>query len=188
MRHHRTLRSALLIAALASLASGADAARVRVVHHPHRTTVRVRAGFPLRRTLPRVYVRPPRVAVRVAPRVFLPPLVFAATVVAAPRTAVQVWRGSEKLDRDDDWTELTLNVDKRGSKLLLDIEGGAAAISFAEVVFDNGEARVVDFADKVHAPGVYSLLDFADGRKVDHVRFVARADESSAEVGFRLIT
>jgi hypothetical protein len=171
------------------IASGAQARRVRVVHHGPRTTVVVHRSFPLVRPLPHVYVRAPRVAFRVAPRVFLPPVVFGAVVVPVrPAANVVVWRQSESLGRDEGWTEFTLNVDQRGSKLLLDIDGGAAQISFAEVVFENGEAQVVDFNDSVHRQGLYSLLDFKDGRKVDHVRVVAKADSPSAEISLQLLT
>jgi hypothetical protein len=172
-----------------SVTREAEARRVRVVHHGPRTTVVVHRAFPLHRTLPHVYVRAPRVAFRVAPRVFLPPVVFGAVVVAAvPASNAQVWREAEDLDREDGWTELTLNVDRRGSKLLLGIDGGPAEISFAEVIFENGEAQVVDFNDSVHRQGVYSLLDFKDGRKVDHVRIVAKAAGASTEIALHLLT
>ncbi len=171
------------------IAPGAGARRVRVVHHGPRTTVVVHRAFPLHRTLPHVYVRAPRVAFRVAPRVFLPPVVFGAVVVPAlPAANVQAWREAENLDRADGWTEFTLNVDRRGSKLLLGIDEGPAEISFAEVVFENGEAQVVDFNDSVHRQGVYSLLDFKDGRKVDHVRIVAKAAGASTEISLHLLT
>jgi hypothetical protein len=183
-----TLRTACCLLALAALASSADAARVRVVRRPHRTTVTVRNGFPLHRPLPHVYVRAPRVAVRVAPRVYLPPVVFGATVVALPAADVQVWHEGETLARDEEWTDFTLNVDRRGSRLLLEVEKGPAQLSFAEVVFDNGDTQVVDFDDRVHAPGVYTLLDFADGRKVDHVRVVAKAEGKSTRIALRLIS
>jgi hypothetical protein len=180
-------RIALAIFAFASLASTADAARVRVVRHPHRATVTVRAGFPLHRRLPTVYVRPARVAVRVAPRVYLSPVVFGATVVAVPDAELQIWRDSEGLERDDEWTDFSIDVDRRGTKLLLEVGEGDARISFAEVVFDNGEAQVVDFDDRVHRPGLYALLDFRDGRKVDHVRVVAKAEDTESELGLRLL-
>lgn len=183
------LRLSLLIVAFAAvLASAADAARVRVVHRGHRTRVTVRRGFPIVRPLPHVYVRAPRVAVRVAPRVYLPPVAFGAAVVVAPKGDVQVWREGEQLDADDEWTDFTLNVDRRGSKLLLEVQDGPAQISFAEVVFDNGDTQVVDFADGVHPPGLYSLLDFENGRKVDHVRVVAKAEDDASEISLRLLS
>jgi len=181
------LRIAIAILALSTLASAADAARVRVVRRPHRTTVTVRTGFPLHRRLPTVYVRPARVAVRVAPRVYLAPVVFAPAVVPVPAADLQVWRDHEGLEREDEWTDFTLNVDSRGTKLLLEVTEGDARISFAEVVFDNGDAQVVDFDDRVHEPGLYSLLDFRDGRKVDHVRVVAQAEDEESEIALRLL-
>jgi hypothetical protein len=182
------IRLVLLIVAFATFtAAAADAARVRVTHRRHHTRVTVRHGFPIHRTLPRVYVRPARVAVRVTPRVFLPPVVFGAAVVAAPDTDVQVWHGGEQLEGEDEWTQLTLNVDQGGTRLLLEVEDGPAKISFAEVVFDNGEAQVVDFADGAHQPGIYSLLDFPRGRKVDHVRVVATAVDDETGITVRLL-
>jgi hypothetical protein len=184
----RTLALLLLIGALLPLADTAEAGRVRVVHRGRRTTVTVHRGFPLHRALPPVYVRAPRVAVRVTPRVYLPSVAFAAAVVALPAASARTWRDSEVIDRDEGWTEFTLNVDRRGTGLLLEIDRGAAQISFAEIVFENGETQVVDFSDRVHARGVYSLLDFKDGRKVDHVRVVAKADTGSAEIALHLLT
>jgi hypothetical protein len=185
----RALRLVCLIAVVAALvASAAEAARVRVVHRGPHTRVTVHRGFPIARTLPRVYVRAPRVAVRVAPRVYLRPVVFGATVVALPKDDVQVWREREELDAADEWTDFTLNVDRRGTRLLLEVEDGPAQISFAEVVFENGDAQVVDFADGVHAPGLYSLLDFKDGRKVDHVRVVAKAEDEESTIALRLLS
>jgi hypothetical protein len=35
-------------------------------------------------------------------------------------------------------------------------------------------------------PGLYPLLDFRDGRKVDHVRLVARAKSDNARVVLKL--
>ncbi len=35
-------------------------------------------------------------------------------------------------------------------------------------------------------PGLYPLLDFADGRKVDHVRMVARARSDEAKVALKM--
>ena len=185
----RTLVASFVVLSVLLVAVAAEAARVRVVRRPYRrTTVVVHAGFPLNRAFPHVFVRAPLVAFRVAPRLFLPPVVFGAVVVAAPAPAVRVWRDAADLDRDDDWTEFTMNVDKRGSKLLLEVDKGPAQISFAEVVFDNGETQVVDFADKLHPQGIYSLLDFKEGRKVDHVRIVAKAAGDSTAISLHLLT
>jgi len=186
----RILALLLFVLCVLPLADTAEAARVRVVRRgPHRTTVTVRRGFPLHRALPDVVIRAPRVAVRVTPRVFLPGVAFGAAVVAAAiAPESRVWQDDEDLDPDDGWTEFTMNVDKRGSKLLLEVAKGPAQISFAEVVFENGEAQVVDFNDHAHKLGVYSLLDFKDGRKVDHVRMVAKADSEATEIVLHLLT
>lgn len=185
----RTLLSLTLLLALLPLGAPAGAApRVRVVHRGHRAVVRVHTGFPIVRPLPHVYVRPAAVRVRVAPRVFLPTVAFAAVVVAStPAADTVVWRGTEELERDDEWTELTLNVDQRGRALLLEVGGGEAQISFAEVVFENGETQLVDFADHQHRAGLYNLLDFKDGRKVDHVRVIAKSVGDEAEITVRLL-
>jgi len=177
----------LLVVSVLPIADTAEAARARVVRRGPRATVVVRPGFPLHRRLPPVYVRAPRVAFRVAPRVYLPHVAFAAVAVSVPAASAGAWRDSEDLDREDGWTEFTLNVDRRGSGLILGIDKGAAQISFAEVVFENGEAQVVDFSDKVRTTGAYSLLDFKDGRKVDHVRIVAKADTRSTEISLHLL-
>jgi hypothetical protein len=183
----RSFAVTLLALSVLALATGAEARRVRVVHRGPRTVVTVHRGFPLHRPLPHVYVGAPRVAVSVAPRVFLPPVVFGAVVVAAPARNVQVWREAEEIDRDEGWTELTMNVDRRGDRLLLGVDEGPAQISFAEVVFENGDTQVVDFADRLHRQGLYSLLDFRDGRKVDHVRVVARAPRGETEISLHLL-
>lgn len=188
------MKKAVLVALLSAivllpLAPDADAARVRVKRGRHVTRVRVtvRPGFPIRRTLPTVVVRPGPV-IRVAPRVYLGPVAFAAVVVASlPPADARVWTSSESLDSEEGWTDFTLDVDKRGTRLLLDIENGAAQISFAEVVFENGEAQVVDFNDSVHRRGVYSLLDFKDGRKVDHVRLIAKANGDGSTIRVHLV-
>ncbi len=124
---------------------------------------------------------------RVVPRAYLAPVVFGAVVVASlPPANARAWSDSEELEREDGWTDFTMTVDRRGGGLLLQIDRGAAQISFAEVVFENGETQVVDFNDKVHGRGLYSLLDFRDGRKVDHVRVVARAATKESEITLHL--
>jgi len=79
-----------------------------------------------------------------------------------------------------------MNVDRRGDRMLLEIDRGTAEISYAEVVFDNGEAQMVDFNDRKYGKGVYALLDFKDGRKVDHVRVVAKAETKETQITLRL--
>jgi hypothetical protein len=152
-----------------------------------RAVVMVRRGWPIRRPLRTVVVRPARVAVRVAPAVFLAPVVFTAQLVAtAPAREVLEWEDGETLSKADDWTELTLNCDRRGTKLYIEIEDGKIQADWAEVVFENGEAQVVDFAAKTREPGLYELLDFKDGRKVDHVRMVARAQSDEARIVLKM--
>ena len=179
--------ASLLLTLLLLAAASAEAARVRVTHRGHRTRVVVRSGFPLHRTLPHVHVRAPRVAVRVTPRVYVAPVVFRPVVVAAPAPEHRVWMGSEELVGDEEWTELTMSVDAAGSGLLLQVEDGPARLSFAEVVFENGETQVVDFADEVQRRGVYRLLDFDGRRRVDHVRIVARADRENTAIRLHLV-
>lgn len=173
---------------IAILVPVAEAARVKVTKTRTRTgrtttKVTVNRGFPIRRTLPSVTVRTR--TVRVAPRVYLAPVAFAAVAVATlPR---DVWTTTEMLDRDEGWTDFVMDVDRRGTRLLIDIDRGTAQLSFAEVVFENGETQVVDFNDRVHTNGIYELSDFRSGRKVDHVRIVARADRENTAVRLHLV-
>ncbi len=187
----RRLSVALGIIAVAAIISidPLQAARVRVKRGPAgRVHVSVHKGFPIGRTLPAVVVRP-GAAFLVAPRTYLAPVVFTSVVVASlPGSDRQVWKGTEVLERGDGWTEFSMNVDRRGDRLFVDIARGAAQISFAEVVFENGEVQVVDFNDKTHRTGVYSLLDFKDGRKVDHVRVVAKSDSARSQITLHLTT
>jgi hypothetical protein len=166
----------------------AEARRPRVVVRGPRAHVVVRAGFPIHRSLPQVVVRQAPV-VRVAPRVYLAPVAFTGVVLTAlPPANVRVWSAGESLDREDGWTDFTMNVDRRGSRLVMEIENGPAQISFAEVVFENGDTQVVDFDEKIQHRGVYSLVDFRDGRKVDHVRVVARPTGDSTRIALHLVS
>lgn len=163
------------------------ARRVVVRHRPHRTTVVVHRGWPLRRPARAVVVRPARVVVRVTPVRYLAPIAFATVVVAtAPAHDVLVWEDGETLAKDEDWTEFTLNCDNRGTKLWYEVVAGKVQADWAEVVFENGDTQVVDFAEKTHDAGLYALLDFKDGRKVDHVRMVARAKSDEARIVLRM--
>lgn len=184
----RILVASLLALTTLSLAPPSAEARDRVVHHGKRTRVVIHQSFPIRRALPQVYIRPPQVSIRITPNQFLPVVVFGGRAVAnLPPNEPRAWRQSETLTRRDDWTEFTMNVDARGSRLLLDISGGPAQISFAEVVFANGEAQVVEFNDRARKLGIYSLLDFRDGRQVDHIRLVAKASRNVTTIGFHLL-
>src|SRR5688500_3774980 len=75
-----------------------EAARVRVRKGPRgRVHVTVRPGFPIRRTLPTVVVRPAPV-VRVAPRVYLGAVAFTAVAIASlPPADARVWTAAETL-------------------------------------------------------------------------------------------
>ena len=181
-----TLVASTLLVSLA--APSADARVVRVHTNARGTRVRVtsRPGFPIHRALPDVVIRTG--AVRVEPRVYVSSVAFGAVVVAQPRPERRVWTAAERLERADGWTEFSLDVDRRGSGLLLEIDRGAARISFAEVVFENGEAQLVDFNDRAHTPGLYSLLDFRNGRKVDHIRIVASAQSRATELRVHLLS
>lgn len=153
-----------------------DAARVvrTRTHRGHVTRVRVTT------------VRP-AVRVRVAPRVYLGPVAFTAIALASlPPAHARATTAVESINRREGWTEFTMNFDQRGRGLVLEIDRGPAQISYAEVVFDNGDAQVVDFDDRVQQRGVYSLLDFRDGRKVDHVRIIAQAQRSETVIRVHL--
>ncbi len=178
----------LLAAALcfSVLAPAADAARVRVVKRGHRTKVVVHRGFPLRRAMHTVVVRPARVTVRVRPRLYLAPVVWTPVIITRPAPAAIQWEGTEALAKGDDWTDFTLDADSRGRKLAMHVTG-TVQIDFAEVVFDDGETRVVDFANKIRPAGTYRVLDFADGRRIDHVRMVARARTNEARIGLWMV-
>ena len=165
------------------------ARRVVVRRGPHRrTVVVVHRGWPLRhRALRTVVVRPARVTYHVGPAVFLPLVVWTGVVIAsAPARDILVWEDGETLTKDEDWTEFSLNCDNRGTQLWLQVAAGKAQFDWAEVVFENGEARVVDMKEWTRGPGHYPLLDFRDGRKVDHVRLVARAKSDEARVVLKM--
>ena len=181
----KPLQAIVLLAALAAAslpAPPAQAARIVVDARLGRRAVIVRPGWPIRRPLPFVVVHPVRAAYRVDARIFLPPVIWAPVVVTRPAPAAVVWEDGEAFARAEDWTEFTLNADTRGSRLLLSVEQGRVQFDFAEVVFDNGETRVVDFNRATQHEGTYPLLDFRDGRKVDHVRIVARSMSQRAHV------
>lgn len=185
----RWMMMVLLVTIGLTITAPAFARRVKVRQTRHRTVVVVRRGWPLRRPSRTVFVHPARVAFRVQPGTYLAPVVFAGVIVAAVAVPVHealVWEDGETLDKDDEWSEFTLNCDTRGTRLWLEVMHGKVQVDWAEVVFENGDTRVVDFAEKTHGPGVYSLLDFRDGRMVDHVRMVARAKSDQARVVLRM--
>jgi len=180
----------LLIAIIGfSIVEPAFAAR-RVVRRPgvhRRTTVVVHRGWPLRRAHRVVVVRPARVAWRVAPLAFLPVVFWTGVVVAsAPAADILVWEDGETINKDEDWAEFSLNCDNRGTALWLQVAEGRAQFDWAEVVFENGDTRVVDMKEWTRGTGHYPLLDFKDGRKVDHVRIVARAKSDEARIVLKM--
>ena len=185
MKNLRFLLTAACGAALFLSPLVADAARVRVERrgpHYHRTTVVIHRGHPIHRHMHRAIIVRPGLSVRVAPVHFLPVVVWSSVVVTRPVHEHIVWQDSETLSREDDWSEIVFDSNQRGDKLFLEVADGRVQFDFAEVVFENGDTQVVDFREKNHQPGVYSLLDFPDGRRVDHVRVVARAKSDDAEV------
>jgi hypothetical protein len=158
-----------------------------VVHQGPRGKVVIHQGFPIARPLPLVYVRAPRVVVRVTPRIFLPRLAFPAVVVRVRPVATRVvWHQAVVLRRDDEWLEDTLVVTHAGTHLYFEVADGPARVSFAEVVYDNGETQVVDFDDKVYQPGFYGLIDLPQSRGIDHVRLVAAAGGDTAGISLHL--
>lgn len=180
------LRVALALSlGLALLApSFAQAARVRVVAHgpKRRAVLVVRPGHPIRRRMPTVIVRRPAVVVRVAPVRFLPVVVWAPRIVVRPVPEALAWQDAETLFPEEEWAETVFDSDQRGRALYLEVQSGRVQFDFAEVVFENGDTQVVDFSDRTHGPGFYALLDFADGRRVDHVRLIARAKSNESRV------
>ena len=81
---------------------------------------------------------------------------------------------------------LSINYRNTGSKLWLEIVKGRVRFDWAEVVFGNGEAQVLDMKEFVRDPGFYLLLDFANGREIDHVRMVAKAESLEARVVLKI--
>jgi hypothetical protein len=188
------LASAIGVALAAVLLPSTDLAaqrrRVVVRRAPaRRTTIVVRPGHPIHRALPRtVVVRPARTTVVVGrPLVFLPAVVWRPTIVALPPRERLLWQDSEDLIKEDEWTDLSFGVDKRGGALYLEIDG-TAQLNFAEVTFDNGNVQVVDFEDQEQKAGVYQVLDFADGRIVKTVRILAKSNTDDSTLTLYLRT
>jgi hypothetical protein len=97
-----------------------------------------------------------------------------------------VWENTAIVTREDEWTELVSGCDAQGRKIYLEIIGGKLQADWAEVVFADGEAQVVDFGEKTHGAGLYELIRIADGRKVDHVRMVARTRGDETRVTLKM--
>jgi len=154
---------------------------------PRRTIVVVHKSWPLHRQLRPVIVRPVRVAFRVHPVRFLPAVAWAGLVVAAaPHRNLLVWEDGETLSGAEDWTEFTLNCDNSGRRLWLEVVAGRVQFDWAEIVFENGDAQVVDMNEWERGPGHYEMLNFTDGRRVDHVRVIARAASDQARVVLKM--
>ncbi len=149
---------------------------------PRRAAVVVRPGHPIRRPMHPVVFRRPAVVVRVAPARFLPVVVWAPLVVTRPAPSALIWQDAETLFKDDGWSETLFDSNQRGRRLYFEVMSGKVQLDFAEVVFENGDTQVVDFSEKTRDPGFYALLDFPDGRRVDHVRLIARAKSREARV------
>jgi hypothetical protein len=174
----------LLVVALAGAEAAPALAKVRRVivnRGPNRARVVVGRGWPLKRPLPVVTVRPMGHESKVKGLVYLAPIVWVPAAIELPKAAHIAWQDDQSLMSGEDWTEFTLNVDSTGKRLDLEIEG-RVQLDFAEVVFENGETQVVDFAEKTHGSGVYRLFGFNDDRLVDRIRVVALAKSDEAEV------
>jgi len=183
----RFLPVVLLLALFGLQSVSAPPAEAQRRRPPRRTVVVVHKGFPLRRPLRPVIVRPVRRPYRVAPRVFLPLVTWGGIVAATlPGSNLVVWEDGETLTQDEEWTEFGLNCENTGTKLWLQIVSGKARFDWAEVVFGNGEVQVLEMQEFLREPGYYLLLDFADGREIDHVRMVAKAETSEARVVLKI--
>lgn len=178
----------LAVVAVLSLAASLPAAAVSVSvrggpRGPHgRAVVVVHPGHPIHRPMHSVVFRRPAAVVRVSPARFLPLVVWAPAAVAPPAVPAFAWQDAETLLKRDGWTETTFDSGHRGRRLYLEVMSGRVQLDFAEVVFENGDIQVIDFGEKYRDPGFYSLLDFADGRRVGHVRLIARAKSHEARV------
>lgn len=119
------------------------------------------------------------------PAVYLKPVVFSSVVVVAPAGDDLVWQGTDTFEKSDEWVETMFPVNEKGRSLVLHVDG-RLQVDFAEVVFENGDAQVVDFDNKTLKNQTCRLLDFKDGRKVSHVRMVARVKSDTARATVRM--
>jgi hypothetical protein len=185
MKRIAALGLALVI--IGSLAFGTSADPQKRRRHHRRTVVVVHKHFPLHRPLRRVVIHPIVRPYRIAPRIFLPIVAWRGVVsLTYPAPPLYIWEDGETLLDDEEWTEFTLNCENTGAKLWLEVVSGRVAFDWAEVVFENGETQVVDMQESAHGPGHYPLLDFANGRRVDHVRMVARSETPESRVVLRM--
>ena len=147
-----------------------------------RVNIHIGVGHPIRRVMPQVVVREGRAPIVVTERTaFVAPVIFRTETVVIPARERIAWEDSERLLRDEEWVDSTLNVNSRGRELFLRVTG-RAQVQFAEVHFGNGQVQVVDFEERMMQDGTYRLLDFADGRMVRGVRLVARARSAEAKL------
>ena len=185
------MKRVLLILALASVAASgpAEARRVVTAAGSHTAVVLVGEGWPLHRAPRLAVIHMGRSTVQVASRSYLPAVAFpgAATAAAvAPSRDGMAWEDGETLAKREDWTEFTLVAGALARRIWLEIDAGKVQFDWAEVVFDNGDSQVVDFGEKSYGAGLYSMLDLKAGRRVDHIRVLARAKSGEAKVILRL--
>ena len=175
-----TRRSLLAGLAASLLPAGMLAQRRRAVKVT-RTRVVIHREHPVRRAVNRtVIVRPARKTVVVAaPLVYLPVVVFAATVTVLPPRERLIWQDTESIEQDEDWVECNFGVDDRGSTLYLGVDG-RAQLDFADITFENGEVQVVDFKERTYSDGTYQLLAMPSRRQVKTVRLLAKSKTRQA--------
>ena len=154
---------------------------------PERRVVVVHPGWPLRRPVRHVVVHHDVRRVRVLPRLYLAPIVFTSVIIVdRPAHDRIAWEDGETIDRADDWCEVVLDCDTRGTALWYEVESGRLQVDWAEVVYEDGSAQVVDFESRTQGPGLYRLLDLREGRHVDHVRMVVRSRSTESRIALRM--
>jgi hypothetical protein len=146
-------------------------------------TIRVHAsvgpGHPVARPRAVVRHRDPEVAAAAAS--YDPVVVWRRSAVMLHGYERPVWEEGERLRHGEDWVDAALAVRRDGSALMLRAEG-RAQVDFAEVRFRDGRTQVVDFREEVLDSGMYPLFSFPEGRYVEQVRIVARAQSPRAGV------
>src|SRR5262245_20854653 len=128
--------SAVLVLALAGAAGAKSHAPAHKTAPAHATSAAARSeivvgrGWPIHRALPTVVVRPSHAPVRVAPATYLAPVIWHPLVVPRPAPEQLVWQEGDHLSRAEDWTEMTFNTVKRGSRLFLEAASGRVQAQF----------------------------------------------------------
>ena len=126
--------------------------------------------------------------IRVTPRVHLATVTYRPVIVPAlPDLDRRVWSGSENLKKKEGWVDFTVDPKTRGERIMFEVDRGPAEMELAEIVFDNGEAQMVDFRNQTYRQGIYQLLDFKDGRKIDSVRIIARAEGQETVIRIHVV-